>query len=72
MLKKPASGILASLPRTVNRAPRVSLGAEALLGRRRVSARQGWAGEKSGLVEHPAGIFFYCPHARPSTLRVPI
>ena len=28
--------------------------AAALFGRRRVSARQGWAGEKSGLFEHPA------------------
>jgi len=28
--------------------------AAALLGKRRVSARQGWAGEKSGLFEHPA------------------
>ena len=28
--------------------------AVALLGTRRVSARQGWAGEKSGLFEHPA------------------
>ena len=28
--------------------------AAALLGARRVSARQGWAGEKSGLFEHPA------------------
>src|ERR1700675_2958525 len=28
--------------------------AAALLGTRRVSARQGWAGEKSGLFEHPA------------------
>jgi hypothetical protein len=27
--------------------------AAALLGTRRVSARQGWAGEKSGLFEHP-------------------
>ena len=26
----------------------------ALLGKRRVLARQGWAGEKSGLFEHPA------------------
>ena len=25
----------------------------ALLGTRRVSARQGWAGEKNGLFEHP-------------------
>ena len=28
--------------------------AAALLGTRRVSARQGWAGEKSGLLERPA------------------
>jgi hypothetical protein len=28
--------------------------AAALPGTRRVSARQGWAGEKSGLFEHPA------------------
>ena len=28
--------------------------AAALLGTRRVSARQGWAGEKSGLFGHPA------------------
>jgi len=34
--------------------------AAALLGTRRVSARQGWAGEKSGLFEHPAGDFYCC------------
>jgi hypothetical protein len=28
--------------------------AAALFGTRRVSARQGWAGEKAGLFEHPA------------------
>ncbi len=78
MLKKSASGVLASLrpstgtrpphqlggahrlgaPYSSHRAPqRVRLGpslAAALLGTRRVSARQGWAGEKSGLFEHPA------------------
>jgi len=54
MLKKSASGVLASLPVTVNRETRVSCGAAGLLGTRRVSARQGWAGEKSGLFEHPA------------------
>ena len=32
--------------------------AAALPGTRRVSARQGWAGEKAGLFEHPAKIFF--------------
>src|SRR5690242_8637615 len=31
--------------------------AAALPGTRRVSARQGWAGEKSGLFEHPAWYF---------------
>ena len=54
MLKKSASGVLASLPRNVKRETRGSLGAAALLGKRRVSARQGWAGEKPGLFEHPA------------------
>jgi hypothetical protein len=29
--------------------------AVALLGIKRVSARQGWVGEKSGLFEHPVG-----------------
>ncbi len=32
------------------------LSAAALLGTRRVLARQGWAGEKSGLFEQPAGV----------------
>jgi hypothetical protein len=31
--------------------------AAALLGTRRVLTRQGWAGEKSGLFEQPAGVF---------------
>src|SRR5437899_824293 len=53
--EKVACIVLASLPRTVKRETRGSLGAAALLGTRRVSARQGWAGEKSGLFEHPAG-----------------
>jgi hypothetical protein len=39
----------------VKRETRVSCGAAALPGTRRVSARQGWAGEKSGLFEHAAG-----------------
>ena len=51
MLKKSASDVLAALR---NRETRVSLEAAALLGTRRVLARQGWAGEKSGLFEHPA------------------
>jgi hypothetical protein len=38
----------------------------ALLGTRRVSARQGWAGEKSGLFEQPAG----CVGTVPNFLRL--
>ena len=33
--------------------------AAALLAERRVLARRGWVGEKSGLFEHPAGDAFY-------------
>ncbi len=33
----------------------------AFLGTRRVLARQGWAGEKSGLFEHPATILTAAP-----------
>ena len=82
MLKKSASGVLASLrgstrvprklealeglfhsPRPIARANGptkcgayllASSLAAALLGTRRVLARQGWAGEMSGLFEHPA------------------
>jgi hypothetical protein len=46
-------GVLASLPGTVKRETSVSLGAAAFHGIRRISARRGWAGEKSGLFEHP-------------------
>ncbi len=45
----------------MKRETRVSRGVAALLGTRRVSARRGWAGEKSGLFEHPAGVFPCCP-----------
>jgi hypothetical protein len=38
--------------------------AAALPGIRRVLARQGWAGEKSGLFEHPAGVFSSGAHVR--------
>jgi hypothetical protein len=78
MLKKSASGVLASLrgsevledilrsPRSILRANGhtkcgwyllASSLAAALLGTRRVSARQGWVGEKSSLFEHPAWVF---------------
>jgi hypothetical protein len=85
MLKKSASGVLASLKSSTYRMRLLEVGstrgclsvrqdplqgrtahtkcgvyllasslAAALLGRGRVSARQGWAGEKSGHFEHPA------------------
>src|SRR5205807_6477819 len=55
MLKKSASIVLASLRGSTYRSVRLASSlAAALLGTRRVSARQGWAGEKSGLFEHPA------------------
>jgi hypothetical protein len=38
--------------------------AAALLGTRRVPARQGWAGEKSGLFEHPAESWPVVPDMR--------
>ncbi len=55
MLKKSASIVLASLRSSTYRSVRLASSlAAALLGARRVSARQGWTGEKSGLFEHPA------------------
>jgi hypothetical protein len=45
MLKKSASGVLASLPGGVKRETRDNRGAAALPGIRRVLARQGWEGE---------------------------
>jgi len=56
MLKKSASSVLASLTKTVKRETKVSFGAAALPAERRASARRGWAGEKSGLFEHPEAI----------------
>jgi hypothetical protein len=55
MLKKFASGVLAALRGSTYRSVRLASSlAVALLGTRRVLARQGRAGEKSGLFEHPA------------------
>ena len=57
MLKKSASGVLAALRDSTYRSVRIASSlAAALLGIRRVLARQGWAGEKSGLFEHPAHV----------------
>ena len=38
--------------------------AAALPAERRVLACRGWAGEKSGLFEHPEGMFSVIPHVR--------
>ncbi len=55
MLKKSTSVVLASLRGSTYRSVRLASSlAAALLGTRRVSARRGWAGEKSGLFEYPA------------------
>ena len=55
MLKQSASFVLASLRGSTYRRVRLASSlVAALLGTRRVSARQGWEGEKSGLFEHPA------------------
>ena len=54
MLKKSASGVLASFRGSTYRSVRLASSlAAALYGIRRVSARQGRVGEKSGLFEHP-------------------
>jgi len=59
MLKQSASFVLASLRGSTYRSVRLTSSlAAALLGRKRVLARWGWAGEKAGLFEHPAGHLF--------------
>ncbi len=56
MLKQSANFVLASLRGSTYRSVRFASSlVAALLGTRCVSAHQGWAGEKSGLFEHPAG-----------------
>ena len=55
MLKKAASGVLASLRGSTYRSVRLAASlAAALPVERRVLARRGWAGEISSLFEHPA------------------
>jgi hypothetical protein len=54
MLKKSASVVLASLRASTYRSVRLGTSLTAALPvERRVLARRGWAGEKSGLFEHP-------------------
>ncbi len=45
----------------MKRETKVSRRAAALPAEWRVLARRGWAGEKSGLLEHPAGVCSSCP-----------
>ncbi len=55
MLKRSTTGVLAALRGSTYRSVRLASSlAAALLGIRRVLARQGWACEKSGLLEPPA------------------
>ena len=58
MLEKSTSIVLASLRGSTYGSVRLASSlVAALLGIRRVSARQGWAGEKSGLFVHPEAIY---------------
>ena len=57
MLKKPASFLKVKAEAKVELNQSGSSLAAALFGKRRVSARRGWAGEKAGHFEHPAGVF---------------
>ncbi len=75
MLKKSASGVLTSLRGSTYRSVRLASSlAAALPAERRVLARRGWAGEKSGLFEHPdvfeavapSVIFHRCFMCKPS------
>jgi len=53
--EKSASGVLTSLKGSTYRSVRLASSlAAALPAERRVLARRGWAGEKSGHFEHPA------------------
>src|SRR5438132_11196978 len=62
MLKKSATGVLASLRGSRYRSVRLASSlAAALPAERRVSARRGRAGETSGLFEHPARLSLSCP-----------
>ena len=54
MLERSTSGVLAALRGSTYRSARIASSlAATLLGIGRVFARQGWACEKSGLLEHP-------------------
>jgi len=58
MLKKSTSGVLASFRSSTYRSVRLRLFARCGLPVEwRVLARRGWAGEKSGLIERPAGMY---------------
>jgi hypothetical protein len=57
MLKKSASGVLASLIGSTYRSVRLASSlAAALPAERRVFPHRGWAGEKSSFFERPSGV----------------
>jgi hypothetical protein len=61
MLKKSASIVLASFrPSTYPKGTPRAFTRCGLAAERRVLARLGWAGEKSGHFEHPAEVFYCC------------
>jgi hypothetical protein len=60
-----AGGVLASLSGSSYRSVRLASSLTAALpAERRVLARRGWAGEKSGLFEHPETILTSTPFGR--------
>jgi hypothetical protein len=69
MLKKSASGVLASLRGSTHRSIRLASSlAAALCGTKRVSARWGGRGKKSGLFEHPEALLTSTPLCKIPTL----
>jgi hypothetical protein len=65
MLKKSASGVFPSLRNSTYRSVRLRLFARCgLTWTRRVSSRRGWAGEKPGLLGHPARCSLVVPDER--------
>ena len=57
MLKKSASSVLAALAAAMKHETKANRGAAALPAERRILARRGRVGEKSGLFEHSVGGF---------------
>ena len=73
MLKKSASGVLASLRGSTYPSVRLAFSLTAALPAEwRALARRGWAGEKPGLFEHPETIYIGAIWKIPTELCVKI